>query len=260
MIETRSVHQQLLEICQRDLADGLWSAGDRFPSERDLAQKFGISRVTANKVIAKLVSEGWLEIRRGQGTFVAERPTLGSALRQLESFTAFARSLGLRPSTQVPCFRSRAASTDSCALIELGLDHPGEAIHFQRRRRLNGIPVIFEERWVPKDIFHKLSKSDLTNSFLQLCQDKYGLIAEREEAEIVAARPPAMAQFGHGQTSLCLTGLAYDQTGRPLWKQTLYYRGDCFTLRYWSETDQPFPNLSLELSDKFIRQLKKHPH
>ncbi|MFN9913156.1 MAG: GntR family transcriptional regulator, partial [Pirellulaceae bacterium] len=43
---------------------------DRFLTEREIADRFGVSRPTANKALASLVSEGLLEFRRGVGTFV----------------------------------------------------------------------------------------------------------------------------------------------------------------------------------------------
>lgn len=51
MIETRPVHELLRERCQKELA-----------------MQFRIFRGTANKVLAKLASESWLELRKGLGT------------------------------------------------------------------------------------------------------------------------------------------------------------------------------------------------
>ena len=43
---------------------------DQFLTEREVAEKFQVSRATANKSLASLVSEGFLEFRKGVGTFV----------------------------------------------------------------------------------------------------------------------------------------------------------------------------------------------
>src|SRR5262245_52821739 len=50
---------------------GALSAGDRLPSSRALAAELGVSRSVAEQAYEQLLAEGWLEARRGAGTFVA---------------------------------------------------------------------------------------------------------------------------------------------------------------------------------------------
>ncbi|WP_406664930.1 UTRA domain-containing protein [Gallaecimonas sp. GXIMD1310] len=52
--------------------DGDLSPGDAVPSENQLAEQFGVSRMTARRALSELVASGMLERRQGQGTFVAE--------------------------------------------------------------------------------------------------------------------------------------------------------------------------------------------
>jgi GntR family transcriptional regulator of arabinose operon len=53
------------------IRDGNLQIGDKLPSEPDIAVVLGVSRMTANKAILALVSEGWLEREKGRGTYVA---------------------------------------------------------------------------------------------------------------------------------------------------------------------------------------------
>src|SRR5262245_15182687 len=56
----------------RDLVvAGTLSRGDRLPSSRALATELGVSRSVAEQAYEQLLAEGWLEARRGAGTFVA---------------------------------------------------------------------------------------------------------------------------------------------------------------------------------------------
>ncbi len=56
------------------LADGKFDADSHFPSEYELAERFGVNKKTANKAVSLLVTEGWLyRGRRGQGTLVASQ-------------------------------------------------------------------------------------------------------------------------------------------------------------------------------------------
>src|SRR5918998_493342 len=68
--------------------------GARLPSDAQLCERFGVSRMTARHAVQQLVTQGLVYRRRGQGTFVAERPVprlLGSPL----SFTESMRRRGL---------------------------------------------------------------------------------------------------------------------------------------------------------------------
>ncbi|WP_125775978.1 PLP-dependent aminotransferase family protein [Antribacter gilvus] len=56
----------------RDLVvDGTLTKGDRLPSTRALATDLGVSRAVTEQAYDQLLAEGWLEARRGSGTFVA---------------------------------------------------------------------------------------------------------------------------------------------------------------------------------------------
>src|SRR5690606_12002584 len=62
--------------------------GDALPSERDLAQRADVSRVTVRKAVQQLVQEGVLVQRHGSGTFVApQTQRVEQSLSQLTSFT-----------------------------------------------------------------------------------------------------------------------------------------------------------------------------
>lgn len=255
MLETRPVGQQLIEQLQSELGGGGWQAGERFPSERELAVAHGISRATANKVISKLVSEGWLEIRRGLGTFVARRSTFFSSLRQLESFTAFGEGMELSPGTRILSYET-VAKPAAGLVAELGLERGEAVIEIRRLRCLKGVPVIYEERWLPAGRYPHLQARDVEGSFYRLCQKRYGLEAAREDIHLSASMAPEVLEPRGGVTSLCLEGISSDANGQPLWKQRLHYRGDCFLIVHETEHQAAFPQLSFQLQDGFLRQLQ----
>ena len=64
--------EDLRTLC--DPKVGEFGPGDQFLTERQVADRFGTTRPTANKALASLVGQGVLEFRRGVGTFVREGP------------------------------------------------------------------------------------------------------------------------------------------------------------------------------------------
>ena len=57
---------------EKAIAEGALRPGDKIPSERDLAEAFGVSRATVAKAIAQLEMKGLVTSRQGGGTFVAQ--------------------------------------------------------------------------------------------------------------------------------------------------------------------------------------------
>src|SRR3954471_1742815 len=71
---------QIAEILKDRIDAGTWSAGDRFPSERELIEEFGVSRTAIRPALDLLESDGQLVRVKGRGTFVAApKPPLGVA-------------------------------------------------------------------------------------------------------------------------------------------------------------------------------------
>jgi GntR family transcriptional regulator len=66
----RSQGQQVADLLRAELTAGTYPWGSDFPSERDLEERFGVSRNTIHEAVLALRGEGWLRVRRGQDTIV----------------------------------------------------------------------------------------------------------------------------------------------------------------------------------------------
>lgn len=55
------------DAIKEEVEKAVWKIGERLPSERDLAERFGVSRMTARQAVTSLVEEGILERRVGAG-------------------------------------------------------------------------------------------------------------------------------------------------------------------------------------------------
>src|SRR5690606_4784682 len=80
------LYLQLKRWIENAVASGVIKPGDALPSERDLALKADVSRVTVRKAVQHLVRDGLLVQRHGSGTFVApETHRVEQSLSQLTS-------------------------------------------------------------------------------------------------------------------------------------------------------------------------------
>jgi GntR family transcriptional regulator len=95
---SRQIAQQITALC----AAGSLAPGDRLPSVRELARDLAVNQNTILRVYERLCRDGLLEMRQGQGTFVASKAKSnakpGQRMRLIEELRQVARqgmSLGL---------------------------------------------------------------------------------------------------------------------------------------------------------------------
>src|SRR6516225_11268955 len=93
-------YYQLKEIMRERVQSNEWKPGEHIPSERELSETYGISRMTARQAITDLVNEGLFYREQGKGTFVSERK-ITQQLIHLTGFTEDIRARGQKPGTKV---------------------------------------------------------------------------------------------------------------------------------------------------------------
>lgn len=209
-----------------------YSPGDKFPSEREVARRYGVSRPTAARVMARLMDEGLIESRRGDGRYV-RRPPVDYDLSSLVSFTLRCRSEKVSPTTEVLEFSDPGlGSVPDDVIRELQL-LPGEgAYSFTRRRFANGRPVILERRWLAARFCPVLTKADLAGSFYELLKSRYGLnpVGIRQIIRSVIIEGKIRALFWEDETDSAfeITATGYLEGGVPLWFEHTLYLGSAY--------------------------------
>ncbi|RZM10536.1 MAG: GntR family transcriptional regulator, partial [Sphingomonas sp.] len=107
--EGTPLYMQLARSLREHISGGGIDPGSALPSERDLSELAGLSRVTVRKGIKQLIDEGVLIRKQGSGTFVARRIEAPGA--KLNSFSDDTRSRGEDPGV-VWIYRSYALPTE----------------------------------------------------------------------------------------------------------------------------------------------------
>ena len=69
-IERKKVSDEVFEQIKAMIASGNWKPGDKLPSEKELTELFGVSRVTIREALKKLASYNIIETSQGRGSFI----------------------------------------------------------------------------------------------------------------------------------------------------------------------------------------------
>lgn len=147
------LYLQLARNLRDHIISGGIDPGDALPSERDLSEITGMSRVTVRKGIDQLIEQGVLFRKQGSGTFVARRiEAPGSAL---SGFSDDARSRGEDPGV-IWMIRTYAAPTEDEATA-LGISTSARVVRLGRVRLSGGEPLAIEHAVVPAQFLPDLA-------------------------------------------------------------------------------------------------------
>jgi GntR family transcriptional regulator len=126
---------------EMEIRSGKLNAGQKIESERTLAEKLGVSRMTARHALRHLSVKGLIETRTGNGTFVAN-PRIEQRLETLTGFTEELARQGRRVSSVVVSAETHAP--DETSRLALRLGRRGCVHRLVRVRFADGVPVAIE--------------------------------------------------------------------------------------------------------------------
>ncbi len=182
---TKPVHMCIRDDLKARLAGGEWAAGQRLPSETELARRYGVARMTVRQAIAALAAEGMVVRRQGLGTFVAERPP-SRQVGALESFTEEMRSQGRNVQTRL--LKATVEEPPDAARQALQLSPRSAAVTVQRLRLVDDCPIVVQNSWLPYARFAGLDTTPLLGGSLYATLDEvYGVVIVRAVQSLTAA-------------------------------------------------------------------------
>lgn len=230
-------YMRLQKLIRRAVDDRRLPAGVALPSERDLCEEYGLSRVTIRKAIDGLVDEGLLERRQGAGTFVSgpgqasagERGRVEKSFSMLSSFSEDMLSRGRKPGNSW-LDRSEGGVTPEEAL-SLGLSPGSRVYRFQRIRYADGEPMALEYATLPGWGLPSIEAVD--NSLYEaLEQSGHRPVRALQRVRAINFSEELAALLGvePGESCLFIERRAFLRDGRAIEVTHSYYRGEAYDL------------------------------
>jgi GntR family transcriptional regulator len=181
-----AVNAQLRELLRGYVLDSL-QPGAPFPSERSLAERFALARMTVRHAVDALVGEQVLERVVGLGTFVT-RPKVDLQVR-LTSYSEEMQRRGMVPDSTVLSFEQVPAGSHLAK--ELQLEEGAAVVRFRRLLLADGEPMSVDENFIPAKRVPGLLDGPPPSSLYNVLSERYGLVMEWGEdiVEATAASP-----------------------------------------------------------------------
>jgi GntR family transcriptional regulator, histidine utilization repressor len=140
-----SLHKSILSDIEQRILSGRWPPGHRIPSELELTDTYGCSRMTVNKVLTELVRAGMVKRRRKAGSFVI-RPPSRSVVLEIHDIRAEVKAIG-QPYRFEILERKQRKSTQADATA-LGLDKVGLVLELVTLHYAGANPFCLEHRLI----------------------------------------------------------------------------------------------------------------
>lgn len=232
----RDVDAPLYAQIQRDIeisiATNRLRPGDLVPGEVELANRYGVSRVTVRQALRELVTEGLLYRVQGKGTFVSE-PMIQRTEPNVTSFFYEMLASGRKPTAKAT---AEVREPDPETRRVLKLDPDELVVVIRRLRYVNDEPIAYQVNTTRYSLCPDLATTDLSSqSFQYTLEIKCNLRLVEVEENLTGMKPDEeLAQLlGIPPTVPVLvdTRMLYGVDGLIIGISKAYFRGDRYTYK-----------------------------
>ncbi|GAA0747223.1 GntR family transcriptional regulator [Clostridium oceanicum] len=172
------LYLQLMDIIIYKIENTM-EKGDKLLSEREICDKYDVSRSTVRQAISELERDGYIYKMHGKGTFVADKE-VHQDLVQFYSFTDEMKKLGKTPTSKILDFHIIKATSSLSKKMEI---MEGEPLYQLKRLRLaDKVPMMLETTYIPYNRFKGVSEEKLERKPLyEILREEYDLKIDMAE-------------------------------------------------------------------------------
>ena len=239
MKKSASSYTEVSRQLRTGILSGTYPPGSRLPSERELSEQIGVSRVTIRRALRILEEERLVQRRQGSGTYVSPKPTRRIPL--MIDYTGSMRDHAPALQRRLLLWRRQPAGADAAQALEVEADH--EILYAERVDEVDGSPVAWDRVYLVESFARRLSETDLAQvNFVETWTRRETFAVEecRQTTEAVAATTGLSRELGipRGRPVLKSTELYLAVPARPAGLYISYYHPAhiCLASRYrWSD-------------------------
>jgi GntR family transcriptional regulator len=223
----------LYDQIERNLRDlmvnGHLKPGEAMPGEWELADLYGVSRLTVRRALDELVRQNWLERKHGVGTFIRQ-PTMASIVASKLSFTEQMKTIGRKPSSKTVNQRVITATIKVARALQIEEGDP--VIEITRIRLADNIPILLETACLSTERFPSLSGMDWSKdqSIYQILNEEYGIAVSAMDHTIkpvtLTETEARYLKAKAGIPALLSETIAYSREGEPVEFSWSFSNGD----------------------------------
>jgi GntR family transcriptional regulator len=228
-LERRTPHYlRIYRDLKQKISGGAWAAGERLPTQREIANGFGVTVMTVRQALQLLEQEELVVMRHGLGTFVAPK-RIRYAMGNLRSLAQEVRAQGLELKTHVLRRQLVEPHPHVAELLKL---EPGEPVFSIERLRFVGLePIVYQHTQLPPatgEALHDVDLSDISlYDYLQTeLKIELARAQERIHAIALAAHEATLLEEELYAAALLSERVTFTVAGDPIMFDRAFMPGD----------------------------------
>lgn len=230
---SKSMYLQIKEIYHDRIVNGEIKRGDKIPSEMEIQEEFGVSRITARQAILELEQEGMVKRGRGKGTFVIWQQGIEEELTHIKSFTEEMKSMNRVPGTVSLQVNKIVPEEFVASIFDL---EPGQEVYcIKRVRTADEVKMVYFISYFPLSTNLPLDPSQYSQSIYNMLDYSGTGIPKKIEEKISAILPNKEVRnalkISASMPVLLRERISYNEKGELIELTYCYYRGDLYTYK-----------------------------
>jgi len=223
-----ALYRQIQHKLMNQIRSGAFKPSHPLPSVEEIANRYGVSLMTARQAVRSLCDLGVIYSQQGRGTFIS-RTKVEKNFRRVLSFTEEMKLRGSNPRSRVLSLRFCAPSREVRKALEL---NAGEKVYRLHRLRIaDGVPMGLESSWLPALSCPELPQAFEPNASLyRTLAERYGiqLHSANEVVEVGKARTEEarLLRIAPRSPVFLFTRTSFLENGKPTEYVKSTYRGD----------------------------------
>ncbi|MEZ8225773.1 UTRA domain-containing protein [Vibrio splendidus] len=212
---------------REQLQSGIFTEGQKLPSERELSELFSTTRITLKDALVSLETEGLIYREERRGWYVSPERVRYNPLSR-SHFHQMIREQHRIAETRLLSTRTEMATGDYAKALEIEQITPIHVI--ERLRFIDGRAVLFVENVLKAPLFDGVLSENLTMSLTGIYREKYGYETQRSRFDVIPTSAPAHVakalNLAEGQPVLKICRVNYKQDGELMDCELEYWRPD----------------------------------
>jgi GntR family transcriptional regulator len=233
-----SLQEQVRRAISQEIADGRYAAGTQLPTEKEYAERQGVSLITVRNALASLVQAGYIERTSGRGTFVSA-PKLPYEIRLMSSSTDSLRAAGVSFEIEVAVAELTIAPDEVRRALKLA--NGTKVFRLERVVFIRDTPAILLNSWIrraaARALEHDPAFASGSSLYALLAQQGIKLAHAEGRLELVYAndKESGRLRLPFGAPLFAYESITRDDKGRAVERARALYDANRFSLTLAAE-------------------------
>lgn len=231
-IFTAPLYAQIRDAIREDIQNGAIKPGEKLLSENELAETYGVSRMTIRQAVSELITEGILYARQGVGTFVANT----HLSRMYTRLTNFLEDNTCQQVAELKLVRSEIREADAYLAEKLHLKAGEPVFWAEMLKIIDGVTITHHFTWVPFKLFPGIIEDDLEAKYIWDYIEGYGYkihhAIQHIEARLADEERSRILHIPVGAAVLWKFRVVFAEDGTPVEYSECFNRGDRYNTEF----------------------------